>query len=334
MKNKRKLKIILLVVLIVLAPVFIFLFVGRPAPHEDIVWGINFSEKHAVNLGLDWQELYLAILDDLGARHIKLAVHWDMIEPEKDRYFFDHLDKQVEEAEKRQAEVMLVMGMKTPRWPECHLPGWAHDLDKAAQQAEILKMIETVVRRYKDSPAIAMWQVENEPFFPFGDCPWTDINFLKKEVELVRSLDHLNRPIVISDTGEMSLWIRAARLGDKVGTTMYKKVWFHEVGLYVTYPFPPIFYYRKARLIDFLFNKEVICVELQAEPWGPKLLYDSPLDEQEKTMNLRQLQDNVDFARRTGLRKFYLWGTEWWYWMKVKHDQPEIWQEARTLFLN
>jgi len=23
---------------------------------------------------------------------------------------------------------------------------------------------------------------------------------------------------------------------------------------------------------------------------------------------------------------------EWWYWMKVKQDQPEIWNEAAALF--
>jgi len=27
-----------------------------------------------------------------------------------------------------------------------------------------------------------------------------------------------------------------------------------------------------------------------------------------------------------------LWGGEWWYWMKEKQNQPEIWQEAKKLF--
>ena len=70
--------------------------------------------------------------------------------------------------------------------------------------------------------------MENEPLFPFGDCPWVDKDFLKKEVELVRSLD-AGRQIVAADSGELSLWVEAARTGDIVSTTMYRKVWFHEI---------------------------------------------------------------------------------------------------------
>jgi hypothetical protein len=113
---------------------------------------------------------------------------------------------------------------------------------------------------------------------------------------------------------------------------MYRKVWFHQLQAYVFYPFPPTFYARKAWVIEKLFNKKVINVELQAEPWGPQLLYDSPLPEQEKTMNLEQFRKNVEFAKETGFDKFYLWGAEWWYWMKEKQELPEIWDEARKLF--
>ncbi|KKU86167.1 MAG: hypothetical protein UY15_C0014G0009 [Parcubacteria group bacterium GW2011_GWA2_47_9] len=75
-------------------------------------------------------------------------------------------------------------------------------------------------------------------------------------------------------------------------------------------------------------------MELQAEPWGPKLLYDSPLEEQEKTMNLEQFSYMIDFAKRTGLDTFYLWGGEWWYWMKEKQNNPAIWNEASKLWPN
>ena len=177
-----------------------------------------------------------------------------------------------------------------------------------------------------------MWQVENEPLFPFGECPWVDKKFLEKEIELAKSLDSKKRPIVISDSGEGSLWINAARLGDVVGTTMYRKVWFGQFGFYISYPIPPVFYWRKAQYVQKIFDKKVIVVEFQAEPWGPKLLYDSPLEEQEKTMNLERFRNNIEFAKKTGLDRFYLWGAEWMYWMKEKQQKPEIWQEAKKLF--
>jgi hypothetical protein len=120
--------------------------------------------------------------------------------------------------------------------------------------------------------------------------------------------------------------------GDIVGTTMYRKVWVRQLSIYIDYFFPPIFYWRKAQLVKRFFDKDVICVEFQAEPWGPKLIYDISLEEQKKTMNLEQFRKNIDFAKRTGLEEFYLWGGEWWYWMKEKQQDSAIWDEAKNLF--
>lgn len=185
--------------------------------------------------------------------------------------------------------------------------------------------------RYRDRQAIEYWQVENEPFFPFGKCPPLDKDFLQQEIDLVKSLDP-NHPVIITESGEWSPWIFAAQYGDLGGTTLYRTVWVEELGIYFTYPLPPVFYARKAFLIKKLFNKRVICGELQAEPWRPKLLYDVPLKEQKKTMNLSQFKKNIDYAKKTGLDTFYLWGAEWWYWLKQKKNQPQIWNQAKQLF--
>ncbi|MFH0856481.1 MAG: endo-1,4-beta-xylanase [bacterium] len=246
---------------------------------------MNFSQKHSQSLKLDWKANYIAILDDLGAKEIKLSTYWDYIEPEASKYSFDDLDWQIEEAEKRNVQILLVIGMKTPRWPECYIPLWATNLDKKAQQEYILDMIKNVVLRYKDKKSIIAWQVENEIFLPFGECPWRDKKFLKKEVSFVKSLDN-TMPVVVSDSGEYSLWLQAASIGDIVGITMYKKVWFKEIKMYISYFFSAVFYTNRANLIKKIFGKDISCVELQAEPWGVKLLYDMPLEEQKRSMNL------------------------------------------------
>ncbi len=309
-----------------------YLFIGQAPQPEKINWGVNFSQKQAESLGLDWQETYSALISELGAKKIKIATYWDLLEPKKDEYIFEDLDQQVKEAEDSGVEILLAIGMKTPRWPECHIPEWAKPLNKEEQQKEVLELIEKIVSRYQESETINIWQVENEPFFPFGDCPWVDEEFLEEEINLVKSLDLKNRQVLISDSGEGSFWFAAAKMGDIVGSTMYKKVWFRQLGFYIHYPLPPVFYWRKANLIDKLFDKEVICVELQAEPWGPKLIQDISLTEQEKTMNLETFKENIEFAKKTGLDTFYLWGGEWWYWLKEKEQKPEIWQEAQKLF--
>jgi len=310
--------------------VFIFFFIGFSKPKEDIVWGVNFSQKYCANLGLDWKQTYSALLDDMGAKNIKIAVHWDLMNPSKDKFYFDDLDWQINKAQESKAKVMLVIGMKTPRWPECHIPTWTSKDAKQAQQEEIMAMLRETVLRYKDHPAVAWWQVENEPFFKFGECPWKDDDFLKQEVALVRQLS--NKPIVISDSGEWSMWLRAGRLGNIVATTMYRVAWMDNLKTYFNYPYPPIFYKRKADLVKLFLNKDVICGELQAEPWGPKTVYEISLDEQKKTMNKDQFTKNIEFAKKTNLSAFYLWGGEWMYWMKIKNNDASVWEEAKKLF--
>jgi hypothetical protein len=309
-------------------------FIGSVEQSENIVWGMNFSQKHTQDFGMDWQETYFALLDDLGVEKIKIITHWDLLEPNKDEFYFDDLNWQIEEAEKRDVEILLAIGMKTGRWPECHIPEWAKKLDEKEREQRVLKLIVEIVENCKNSQSIVYWQVENEPFFAFGECPKINIKFLQKEIDLVKSLDNKDRPIIISESGEFSFYTKSARMGDVVGITMYKTAWFEELKTYIKYPFPSIFYARKAKIIEKVFEKEVICIELQAEPWGPVLLYDLPIEEQNKTMNLELFKENIEFAKNTGLDEFYLWGGEWWYWLKTTQDNSEIWDYAKTIINN
>ena len=317
---------------IVLLLIFIgYFYIGSAPRAEKISWGVNFSQRHAEYLGLDWQKTYSALIGDLGVKRIKIATQWDLLEPSAGEYYFRDLDWQIKKAEEAGVETFLVVGVKTGRWPECRIPDWAKNLTKKNQQEKILKLIENIVLRYKDSGSVKYWQVENEPFFPFGDCPWRDKSFLKKEINLVKSLDS-DRPLIISDSGEFSLWFTAAKLGDIVSATLHRRVWFEEIKTYVLYPLRPVFYWRKAQIIEKLFSKEVIGGELQAEPWCPQGISGCSPQEQAKTMNLRLFQKNVEFASKTGLKAFYFWGGEWWYWMKEKQQSPEIWEEVKKLF--
>lgn len=315
-----------------------FFFISYPSKQKEIIWGINFSQKHAKDLGLNWKENYSSLLDDLGFKNIKILTHWDLIESEKDKYVFDDLDWQINEAEKRGVGIILVIGMKTGRWPECHIPEWAKKISKQEQQKEILELLEKIVLRYRNRISINVWQVENEPFFPFfGECPWMENKkFLKKEIDLVKSLDDASnkKPIMITDSGEWFLILRPdiIFLGeDMIGITLYRKIWSRVLRIYHDIPLFPAFYGNRALLVKKLFNKKVIVAELQAEPWGKKLLYDSPIEEQKITMDFKQFKKNIEFAKQTGIDTFYLWGGEWWYWMKDKQNDSSFWDEIKNL---
>lgn len=301
------------------------------------VWGVDFSQSQAEYLGLDWKEVYLAILEDLKVKHIKLHTNWSWVEGEKDVLEFGNVDWQIAQAEQHDVKLIYVLGFKTGRWPECHAPGWLQSLSKEEQKQEILRYIEDVVNRYKDSDAITHWQVENEPFVRFGECPrwyYENADFLKEEVALVKKLDP-TRPIIVSDSGELSTWFEAAQIGDIVGVTMYRSVWkegFETFGINPYAFLHPRIYAEKAEAIHKLFGKPVIGIELQAEPWASKPLAEASLAEQMQSMNAEMFKENVEFARGTRFTTIYFWGVEWWYWMKVKHNHPEIWEEAKTVF--
>jgi drug/metabolite transporter (DMT)-like permease len=296
-------------------------------------FGATFSKFRAEEFGLDWQRTYIAILDDLGVRKIRLSAYWTDLEPKRDEISFFNLDWQIAEAERRGAEIILAVGQRLPRWPECHIPGWAWDLPKEERQRNLLEIIEQTVFRYRDNPLIKYWQVENEPFLPgFGICPPFDKEFLDKEIALVKSLD--SRPIIISDSGELSVWLQAARRADIFGTTMYRIIWSDRLpgDGYLHYPVPPNFFYLKANLIKYFSGtKDIIVTELQAEPWGPKMTYEMPASERDKSLNIDQFKDNIAYATEVGFREAYLWGVEWWLWER-DNGRPEFWEYAKTLF--
>jgi hypothetical protein len=330
--------IIVAVIAVLVIAIFGYFLIGKTKVKENITWGIDFSQSHTEYLKLNWKETYLAIIKDLGVKNIKLHTNWDWVQGKKNDFFFDDIDWQIKQAEENNVKIIYVLGMKTGRWPECHAPTWVKNLSEKQQKEKLLEYITKVVERYKNSKAIVFWQVENEPLFKFGECPewyYKNDEFLKTEVELVKSLDP-SRQIVISDSGEQSAWLAAAKIGDIVGITMYRSVWAHvtdTLGFPLRYAFiNSVTYMRKAEIIKKVYGKDVICIELQAEPWGPKSLIESPVDDQLKLMNPEMLKEDIEFAKQTGLDKFYFWGAEWWYWMKTKQAHPEIWDEAKKIF--
>ncbi len=310
----------------------LFVFVNIPVFREnsEAKFGVTFSLRYARDIGLDWKEVYLAMFDDLKIKKVRIPVYWDSVENEEGKFEFSDLDWQIEQARKRDVELILVVGQKVPRWPECYIPEYLKNND-VKRKENLLKFIEVVVSRYKDNKAIHYWQVENEPFLKFGECPEFDVDLLDREIALVKKIDP-SRKIIITDSGELSTWIPAAKRADLFGTTMYRNVYKEGFGYYV-YPIGPRFFHLKYWLIKFLVKQEnAIVVELQAEPWIAGWTTSQPLEEQFKSMNNSKLLENVTFAKQVGFPEIYLWGVEWWYWLKNTQNHPELWETAKTIF--
>ncbi|MEK7064814.1 MAG: glycoside hydrolase family 2 TIM barrel-domain containing protein, partial [Patescibacteria group bacterium] len=191
----------------------------------SVEYGISFDKDHASYLGLDWKKTYLAVIDDLKPKYIRLSAKWDEIEKARGKFDATELDWQMNEAGKRGVKVALVVGQKTPRWPECHIPKWANQLTDNKYQIAVKEYVKYVVEKYKNHPALDIWQVENEPFidFKFGECERFDERPVAQMVDLVRSLDNKHK-IMLTDSGEMGIGFRASRLSDIFGTTVYRIV--------------------------------------------------------------------------------------------------------------
>jgi hypothetical protein len=308
------------------------LLARKPIP-SDITYGMSFNTLYAKELGLNWQETYDAILTDLGVRHLRLAAHWPMVEPIQDTYNFTELDHQLAKAGEVGAEVIFGVGRRLPRWPECHVPTWAKKLSWEQQQEEILEYITLVVERYKDDPSITHWQVENEPFlevFATEHCGVLDESFLEKEIALVKALDP-SRPILVTDSGNLGTWAGAFKHGDSFGTSVYIYFWNPELGQFRTV-LPPWAYRVKENIMKLVYgDKETFLIELSAEPWLIEPIIDTDIATQYSRMDIQKFEDIIQYAKDTRYEKQYLWGAEWWYWLKQKGDSS-FWEKGKELF--
>lgn len=309
--------------------IFLNMVLDEFRPVEPLALGVTFSTKYARELGLDASAVFTATLRELGARRIRLPMYWDEVEPTDGDFHFDEVDAFLAEATKYGAEIIPAIGLRVPRWPECHVPAWAKTLSTAEQQAELLEYLEAIVTRYRNHDAIIAWQVENEPLLEsFGECPEPDREFLKREVALVRELD--SRPIIITESGELSSWLGTVGTSDILGISMYRTVWNRFVG-YLYYPLSPGFYRYRAEAIR-PFTSQIMVTELQVEPWVARGILVTSLDEQFHSMNPVRLRANLAFASRAGFQEVYLWGIEWWYWLKEKQGEPVLWELGKEIF--
>lgn len=296
-------------------------------------YGVSFSRFHTDELGLDWRETFLAIQNDLDVKHYRFSAHWPLTEPQRDEYNFAELDFQMAEVKRNGSSVILAVGRRLPGWPECHVPDWAMELNSEERDSELSELIALVVNRYKHYDNIIYWQVENEPFltgFSRSACGDLDEEMLQREIDLVKELD--SRPVLVTDSGEFGDWFRAYSRGDVFGTSLYLYVWPRSIGFPIRYPITPAFFRFKQNLVRLVLGaKPSFVVELSAEPWLLQPIVETPIEVQLDRMGIDKFNKMIDFSAKTGFNGFYLWGAEWWYWLKLQ-GYPEHWERAQELF--
>lgn len=333
-----KLVKIISITLVVLIVFFIAMFlIFKPTVQKNINYGVNFSSKYATELGMDWKQTYLKIINELGLKNMRIVAYWDEVEPENNKYKFEDVKWQLEEARKRNIGIIMAIGYKVPRYPECFAPEWVAKYTDEEKRKELIDYIKRSVEEYKGYENIKIWQIENEPFWPFGHCRPIERETIAKEIAVVRAID--NRPILIQDSGEGGIWYPTYSLADKLGISMYRKIWYDFWGIffgnfiYFQYPLAHWTYKIKADIVGVPYEN-ILVTELQAEPWGPGTNSKLTQEDIDQTMSHHHFLDNLTYAQKGGFKDLYFWGAEWWLYMKEYRNDSYYWDTAKALLQN
>ena len=297
--------------------------------------GVTFIPSYAEYLGVSPQQTLDAAINDLGVSQFRLVSYWNQIETSPGTYDFSQLDWQFAAIEKAGGTVSLAVGLRQPRWPECHAPSF-YDTRRPREpwQPQLQTFIGAVVQRYKSSPSLVSYQLENEFFNRFGECNNFDRERLTAEKALIKRLDPAH-PVILSRSNNYAGFALREPLGDINGISLYRRVWDAAVTKqYVTYPFPSWHYAALAGAQKLLKNQDSIIHELQTEPWPPRgqNIRGISLAEQNKSFDADRFASTVAFAKQTGIRHIDLWGTEYWYYRWKVLGDDSVWREARKVY--
>lgn len=300
--------------------------------NEPLTYGVTFISNYARYYDLDPQETFLALRDDLGFKRFRLVSYWRDIEKSPGQYDFSELDWQFDRINEVDGHVTLSIGLRQPRWPECHIPSWLENEPSDVWYPQLKAFMTKVVERYGDNPALDSYQLENEYFLSvFGECKkfGADRDRLVDEFNLVKSLDS-NTPVILSYANNYFGVSVNEPVADIIGVSVYKRVFDYTVTKdYLEYPFPPWYYSWRAGQQQLLTGRSSMLHELQAEPWPPMAVKDASIEEQDKSMDANRLRERIYYAEDTGFRKIDLWGAEWWYWRKTHLNDPSLWETVK-----
>lgn len=284
-------------------------------------FGVSFSLKQCRSFDISPRGCLEWLIRDMGFRRFRLMSYWNEHEKVQGTYDFRLLDAQIAIIEKAGGEITLCLGARQPRWPENHWPDWAWKASKAERTDALLKYVAKVVDRYRDKKVIVSWQLENEALLKkFGKRAEVDRKRLRKEFKLVAQLD-ASRPIIMTTSNGWGVPIRKP-IPDKVGFSYYPIMYVKD--RYVTTIQKPWLHKFRKRTIRILWRRRTFIHELQCEPWGPTAIWKMPAKEQDKSMSVEQIGNNIRAARKIKAAPIDLWGGEWWYWRYATHNDPSI----------
>ncbi len=279
------------------------------------------------------------LLDATNPDLVRLPVYWEAVEPAPDELDFSSVDQLMNVVEAHnltsrfQTRVVLTVGARNFLYPELHEPVWAGPRQQPelglAQAGDAYRAyFDASITRYRASPLLYAWQVENEPLdyvanVSTGADQITPAQ-LAWEVEEVHRLDPDHQVVITTYNGMnvnidmLQLWVpqllqgfgtsghpeAALQAGDALGLDMYVD------GPNVSFRHLTTMRLRlqwKEEAVSFWADraskqgKAVWLGEMQAQPWSDSGTF-SPQD----------LIESAIAYRQEALQVALLWGVDTW----------------------
>jgi hypothetical protein len=206
--------------------------------------GVSFIPDYASYLGLNPQQTMDALINDLHVKDFRITSYWSDVEPTAGHYDFSQLDWEFQKADAAHAKIDLTVGLRQPRWPECHPPSWVNTAAPESQwEPQLEQYMSAVINRYKNNPALQSYQLENEYFLQgFGTCNNFDRTRLVNEYNLVKKLDPTHPIIVGRSNNALGTPVKQPT-PNEFGISIYRRVWDATLThRYVEYPIPAWYY--------------------------------------------------------------------------------------------
>jgi hypothetical protein len=326
----------------------------QPPPAAPLV-GFSYSPELSQWSQRDPSADLATLLSATEPDLVRLPIYWEDAEPAAGELDFTEVDGLLavvaahDATSSRPTRVILVVGARNFLYPELHAPPWAGprqqpNLGVTQAGPEYRAYFDASLIRYRSSPLLYAWQVENEPFDYVVNATTGDDQIspgqLAWEIGEVHRLDGAHRAVTTSFDGFNSVidWLQvnasgvlAAMHGYPSGHPQAALDAADALGLdiYVDGPSTPLRFTSvalrtswKQQTLAFwagraaLQNKEVWLTELQAQPWGPG-----------QGFTTADLVASAAAYRQEPLRVALMWGVDTWL-------ADPAWMTAATAAMN
>jgi len=318
-----------------------------PPPAAQV--GFSFSPVTSEQANRDPAHDLAVLLAATNPDVVRLPVYWEYVEPSQGTLDFSSVDSLFDAISAHNAQtaratrIVLSIGARNFLYPELHEPAWAGPraqpyITQAQSGQAYRDYFSASIARYRGSPLLYAWQVENEPLDVVGNALTgvdnIDPGQLAWEIAQVHRLDPGHKVLTTTydgwNVGVDMLQVYTTPLlqllqgypsghpqetleaGDALGLDLYLEgpsipLTFTSVDLRAEWKRQALsFWSSQAKAA----GKELWLAEMQAQPWGDSTSF-TPAD----------LVDSAEDYRQERLQVVLMWGVDTWLsdpaWLKA-----------------